>query len=138
VALEGSPWVLILGAVVGGLLCYSFQTVRRTLTPPAGATRVWGWYVSEVLSAVLLPAIATVLLSRLGSTDFPISVKVRDVWGAIAVGFIIQWLGHEWFTGWLPSRRGRIREATAPAQGQDGQAAPLAPAPAPTPSPPAA
>lgn len=54
-------------------------------------------------SAILLASIATVLLSRLSTADFLIVVKVKDFWGAIATGFVIQWFGYRYLVRLLPT-----------------------------------
>ena len=110
IRIEASPWVLIIGAAVGGLLCRSLQLLLGELPayrrdeaasgePRRRRRAFWGWLrwsVNGVGAAALLPAVATVLLSRLSASDFPLAVSVRDVWGAIATGFVVQWLGVSW------------------------------------------
>ena len=41
----------------------------------------------------LLSAIITILLARIAETQFIIKVSVSDLWGAIAVGFLINYGG---------------------------------------------
>lgn len=94
VYMEASPWVLILGASIGGLLCFILQLLAGSsdvnMTSLAFAQQI----LVGVSSAIILSAVVTVLLSRLASTDFLIMVKVKDLWGAIATGFVIQWFGY--------------------------------------------
>lgn len=77
------------------------------------ATRAVGGFVKVspktiavgLASAVLLSGIATVLLSRLATTDFLLVVKVNDFWGAIATGFVIQWFGYRYLTRLIPTAK---------------------------------
>jgi hypothetical protein len=98
VDMEASPWVLILGAIIGGTLSFILQllaTYAGTDLGGAGGVSLGLLAVGiGFLVAVLLPAITTILLSRLATTDFLLVVKVKDIWGAIATGFIIQWFGY--------------------------------------------
>jgi hypothetical protein len=84
--MEASPWVVITGAVIGSALSHTLQIL--TGAPPTRALAAVGY-----ITAPLLSAIVTILLSRLAATDFLISIKVKDIWGAIAIGFITQWIG---------------------------------------------
>lgn len=47
-----------------------------------------------ILPAVLLTGVGTILLSRLSTTNFLLAVKITDIWGAIVVGFMLQWGGY--------------------------------------------
>lgn len=105
IEVEASPWVLILGAAVGGIMCFSLQMflglVRFGSSPGSNVVAVLG----GLLSAIILCGVGTVLISRLAKTDFVVVVKVRDVWGAVATGFIIQWFGYEALLRLLPAIR---------------------------------
>jgi hypothetical protein len=106
IAMDPSPWVLIVGAAVGGVLCYFLQVVvgAARLNRPdrlAGwgiafwfVTRQIPWFVGGLIGAVLVAGVGTVLLQRLSTSEFLVAVKVQDVWGAIATGFILQGLGY--------------------------------------------
>jgi len=48
-----------------------------------------------MLGAVLLSAIVTILLARISETQFLIRVTVADLWGAVAIGFVANYLGAE-------------------------------------------
>lgn len=78
--------VILLGAALGGIIAFLLLT---KLQPDSGT----GWasvrWVPGILSAVLLSTIVTILIARLSQSQFIISVTVNDLWGAIAVGFII-------------------------------------------------
>lgn len=91
---ESSPWVLIMGAAIGGILCFVLQLLFRNIV--TGET---AWSAAKAIfvgstSAVILTGVVTVLLSRLATTDFILVVKIKDIWGAIATGFAIQWIGY--------------------------------------------
>lgn len=99
IEMEASPWVLILGAMIGGTLSFVLQLLAAYSGTDAGSSgSALNLAASAIgigfLVAVLLPAITTILLSRLATTDFLLVVKVKDIWGAIATGFIIQWFGY--------------------------------------------
>jgi len=94
ITMDSSPWVLVIGAAVGGLLCHLLQILSRFIS---GAE--WGWRLASdifvgIPLAIILSGIVTVLLSRLATSDFLIVVKVKDIWGAIATGFTVQWVGY--------------------------------------------
>jgi hypothetical protein len=78
--------VILLGAALGGIIAFLLLT---KLQPASGS----GWasvrWVPGILSAVLLSMIVTILIARLSQSQFIISVTVNDLWGAIAVGFIV-------------------------------------------------
>ena len=44
---------------------------------------------------MLLSAIVTILLSRVSESQFLIRISITDFWGAIAIGFISNYLGYE-------------------------------------------
>lgn len=73
-------WVIILGALIGGLIAY-FLLPQLRLTPEHVD-------FSGVATALLLSVIVTILLSRIADTQFFIKVSVNDIWGAIAIGFL--------------------------------------------------
>ena len=50
--------------------------------------------VKNLLSAALVSAVVTVVLSRISDTQFPIKVSVADFWGALTVGFIAYFTGN--------------------------------------------
>jgi hypothetical protein len=122
IVIDASPWVLMFGAAVGGLLCRVVQRLTGVLRAQEldglamSLGRRLSWDVTGIVASILLPAIGTVLLSRLATSEFPISVRVRDIWGAIAMGFVIQWLGAEWLRKIMP--RATPDEATEHAPGK--------------------
>lgn len=100
---ESSPWVLIFGACVGGLLCFTLQTLHGLGSGQlTWRMRTVGLILLGVMTAVLLTSVVTILLSRLASSQFIVTVAVRDFWGAIATGFVIQWLGYPLISKILP------------------------------------
>ncbi|MCO7200475.1 hypothetical protein [Pseudoalteromonas sp. OANN1] len=88
-----SPWVLILGAAIGGLLCFAIQSLTGAIPFGVGVWEVLKATIIGGTTSVLLASVATILISRLATTEFLIMIKVKDIWGAIATGFAIQWLG---------------------------------------------
>jgi hypothetical protein len=102
----GAPFlVLIFGAAIGGFVCRTLQLVGGGggSQSGAGSSRLSRGLViiGGYLAAVLLSGIATVLFARLATTEFPLAVKVNDIWGAIAVGFVVQFFGYPWLSSHL-------------------------------------
>jgi len=54
-------------------------------------------YGGGFAAAILLSGVSTVLFARLATSEFPIAVKVNDIWGAFATGFAVQLFGYPWF-----------------------------------------
>ena len=79
-------------------------------------------FAVELPSAMLLCVIGTIMLSRVGNTDFLISIKVQDFWGAIATGFVIQWLGLSWFMSRFKSGKEQQPADASPVPENDGEA----------------
>ncbi len=90
--MDSSPWVLICGAMVGGVLCFILKLLYLLSGNGAGVGLGLST-VAEFASSLVLCSVATVLLSRLATTDFLLVVKIKDFWGAIATGFVVQWFG---------------------------------------------
>jgi len=89
-AMEASPWVLVAGAVWGGILCFILQSLNGQIplgTPVNIAVRD---VAVGLGTALILNSVGTVLISRLATTDFIVVIKIKDVWGAIATGFALQ------------------------------------------------
>jgi hypothetical protein len=77
----GAPqWVVLTGAVIGGIIAYFLLPAVR-LVP--GKIEWKG-----LLTSGLVSAIVTILIARLSETQFLIRVTINDLWGAIAIGFI--------------------------------------------------
>lgn len=123
-AIESSPWVLIVGASIGGILCFKLEryfqneSIQKTETQRENPIEISDrittnssnpimerlkkfpilyFIVQEIFSwlpSILLTSSVTILLSRLSTTDFLVAVKINDIWGAVVVGFIIQWKGY--------------------------------------------
>jgi hypothetical protein len=94
---DNSPWILILGALIGGLVAFFLQltySMSRSTLQSLGGVR---YVLLGPLVAILLCTVATVLISRIGTNDFIFSIHIRDVWGSLASGFLIQWFGMNYF-----------------------------------------
>ena len=81
-------------------------TVRlwHGLSGPASLLRLrrtWN-YVIGLLGAALLAAIVTILLARLANSQFVIQVTIRDFWGAVAIGFIANYIGRKMLDRMVP------------------------------------
>lgn len=98
-------FVILLGAAIGGILCYLlFRTGPRgakTKTPSTShLTSKWRRYYARhgatwaaVFLSALWSAVVTILLDRLSDTQFLVKVSVNDFWGAIAIGFVASYVG---------------------------------------------
>lgn len=93
ISMEASPWVLILGAAAGGAWCFVLQLLIGP-SSPLGSPNWISTVAVGIASSILLCSVVTVLLSRLAATDFLIAVRVKDIWGAVATGFAVQWFGY--------------------------------------------
>lgn len=121
--------VLMFGAMVGGIICYILRLAQST-QPIQVSKRM---FAVELPSAMLLCVIGTIMLSRVGNTDFLISIKVQDFWGAIATGFVIQWLGLSWFMNRFKSGKEQQPADGSTVPKNDGEApVPVKPQPAPS------
>jgi hypothetical protein len=110
---EASPWVLIIGSVIGGVIAFLLKLIlvltRNTLKSTGGIR----YLAFGVISAILLCSIGTILIARISASDFLITVQVGDLWGAMATGFFIQWLGLNYFVSkLLPNTESKDDEKT--------------------------
>lgn len=94
ITVEPSPWVLVLGAAIGGILCYLLQLLYGIYNPTGSILSQFASITAGLLASSLLPGSLTVILSRLASTEFLVAIKIRDLWGALTIGFIVQWFGY--------------------------------------------
>lgn len=98
IEMDSSPWVLITGAAIGGLLCFIVQALYGSIIMADGFLGSIKSFIIGFLSSILLPGVSTILLSRLATTDFIFVIKVKDIWGSLATGFIIQWFGYNFIS----------------------------------------
>jgi hypothetical protein len=75
---------------------------------------------STLLVAVLLPVVAVVLTTRLAMTDSIVAIKVTDLWTAMALGFVVAFIGYQRFVAWLEHLVSR--DEPGPAEQGAGQA----------------
>lgn len=110
--------VLIFGAIIGGLMCFVLR-----FTSGMGFEYKVAWQVIAlgVPSALLLSIIGTIMLSRLGGTEFLISIEVQDFWGAIATGFVFQWIGLKYIVDKVVLQGDRQRVVAAPVEDSSQQ-----------------
>lgn len=95
VKLDPSPIILVFGSAIGGILCFLLQILSGLVPLNEGLSGSASQIVVGLLTAILLTSVVTTLLSRLSNSDFIINIKVKDLWGAIATGIIVQWLGYK-------------------------------------------
>jgi len=95
-------FVILFGAALGGLLAYFLlpQGRKKLVQTSSEEESLVGRIVTRIIKevagiagAVLLSTMITILLSRISETQFLIKVTITDVWGAIAIGFIANYLG---------------------------------------------
>jgi hypothetical protein len=108
--------VILLGAALGGLIAF-FIFPHRNDGPRTAKGR--SKMIAGMAGAMLLSMIVTILLARISETQFLIRVTVADFWGAIAVGFVANYVGVKIFDRILP-RGGNPR--TAQGRGGNGGA----------------
>lgn len=95
--------VILFGAAIGGLIAFLIlPQARRGLTaaplsahPHLGYVFIGTRAILGLFGAMLLSAIITILLARISESQFLIRVTVSDLWGAIAIGFIANYVGTE-------------------------------------------
>lgn len=93
--------VILFGAALGGLIAYILlQQTRPKLTMPTWQVHdyvKWAWIlfkmISGAITAMLMSAMVTILLARVAESQFLIRITVSDIWGAMAIGFISNYLG---------------------------------------------
>jgi hypothetical protein len=95
--------VILFGAALGGLIAFVLLPQSRpTLIMPTWQVHNyvrWSWVILKTISgavtAMLMSAMVTILLARVAESQFLIRITVSDVWGAMAIGFIANYLGVE-------------------------------------------
>jgi len=93
--MDASPWVLIFGAAIGGVLCFVLQALFGLVEVTGSLGAMFKTLFVGLGSATLLSGVVTVLISRLAKADFVLVVRVNDIWGAMTAGFVIQWFGYK-------------------------------------------
>ena len=101
VVVAAPQWVIIIGAVIGGLIAY-FLLPNARLHPQR-----LDW--SGLGTAVLLSSIVTILIARLSETQFLIRVTINDFWGAITIGFIAGASGTAILQKYFPPHEGQTK-----------------------------
>jgi hypothetical protein len=104
--------VILIGAAIGGLIAYLIlpQARRRLMATARSNPNVVA--VVGACGAMLFSAIITILMARISESQFLIRVTVNDVWGAIAIGFIANYVGVEALNK-ITSRRKQVAAAAA-------------------------
>lgn len=107
--------IILVGAAIGGICSYALKRLsapeekmspsnteaKQTEELRKGKSVQKAFYTFssalsvsfDILGAILLSGIVTILLSRIADNTFLISVEVRDFWGAIAIGFVANYIG---------------------------------------------
>jgi hypothetical protein len=94
----GAPlWAILIGAFTGGVVAYAIkayygvQTKLTSIVRPESFLGRHAW-ILEVLMSGLYGCTLVILSSRLPDT-FPIKINANDLLGAVALGFVFQWIG---------------------------------------------
>ena len=92
----------MIAAMIGGVVGYFVGALRpggdlRQASSAQPTKRIQHGFVilRNLLSAMLISAVVTIILSRISDTQFPIKVSVSDFWGALTVGFFAYFLGYK-------------------------------------------
>lgn len=93
----------MIAAMLGGILGYLVIALREggdfkllaSETASGRRTRGMVTILRSMISAALVSAVVTVILSRISDTQFPIKVSVNDFWGALTVGFVAFFAGNK-------------------------------------------
>ena len=103
--------IILLGAILGGLIFTVLSMVRAeqnttsgTATGKLDKAKGLGKLALVLVGSVLLSVIMTILLSRIGETQFFVKVTVSDFWGAIAIGFLANYGGWKLLDKIIPSQ----------------------------------
>lgn len=117
--------VVLFGAAVGGAISFALMPTLKLRT--SWEWRNWTWQsalgsAAGALGTALLSVIVTILLSRISSTEFFFQVTVKDLWGAVAVGFFAPLAA----SGLIGRITGTQPAGAPPANGQTTVQTPLA------------
>jgi hypothetical protein len=96
--------VILFGASIGGILAYLvLPQARGKLIKESEKEQMLPlksrWLkrifreASGLFAAMLLSTVVTILLSRISDSQFLIRVTITDIWGAIVIGFVANYLG---------------------------------------------
>lgn len=91
--IEGSPLVLVIGAALGGLFAFIVRSFVSLRTLPINPLRSAPKFLIGLFSTMVFCAVGVILLERLAKSDFPVVIAVKDFWGAIAIGLVLEWWG---------------------------------------------
>lgn len=121
--------VIMLGAVVGGIIAFAVlprsrryrTTVTATDSTITSKDLVGRMFPATygIVGAAMLSVIVTILLARMSETQFLVKVTINDFWGAIAIGFIANYLGSRALDRLLPASQttATVNQTVPAAQG---------------------
>ncbi|HBF33666.1 TPA: hypothetical protein DDW35_03810, partial [Candidatus Sumerlaeota bacterium] len=88
--MEASPWALILGAAIGGMLGFMINPITmKVFAQNTGFWRLSIFILLGLAGSALFCGIVNILVSRLAKTNFFLMIKVNDFWGSIAMGIAV-------------------------------------------------
>ncbi|MBF0627537.1 MAG: hypothetical protein HQL91_04875 [Magnetococcales bacterium] len=95
---DSNPWILIIGAIIGGVIAFFLNFFNSLADWEVDKEyqyflKLLPKFIFGLFVSILLCGIGTILISRVSGTEFLINIKVKDIWGAIATGFFLQWFG---------------------------------------------
>ena len=124
--------VAIIAAMVGGILAYFVASLRPggdfDQFLKSGHTWIFSTLIifRNLVSAMLLSAVVTIVASRVSETQFPVKVSVADFWGALTIGFVAYFIGNRVIdqlvkvgTGSRVGSAPAVRNATGPDGSKD-------------------
>jgi len=100
--------VILIGAAIGGTIAFILLPGVRnrsddSTTVAKDSSRLsWVAGFFGLLGAITLSIIVTILLSRMSEGQTLIRITASDLWGAIAVGFVANYLGNSILRNILP------------------------------------
>jgi hypothetical protein len=122
--------IILLGAAIGGLFAFIVLPGVRSESflirgsGIAGSLKHAGRIIFGLLGAMMLGVVVTILLSRLSENQSMIRISISDFWGAIALGFIANYVGIRILSNILPAgeaddRQGKINKSPSEEESSD-------------------
>jgi hypothetical protein len=102
--------ILIIGATIGGLLAFILRWITHRVADNAKIHVSMDGHAALGLAGTLIVAIVgTILLSRVGAASGFVTLTINDIWGAIATGFLLEWVGVKTLLRHIPNANDRDR-----------------------------
>lgn len=108
--------ILMIGGALGGVFAVLLRVLTRLVRAEKPVIGWWRYLGVSLALGVLIAVVGTILISRLGGMRGFVSLTINDLWGAVATGVVLQWIG----------LRGLIDKAVADENGEDSGSEPEA------------